>query len=149
MRVRTLFILACLLLVALFAALNWSAFVAVTPLSFLITTVDAPLGLVMLGLLAVVVVGFALYMAVWQSGVLMEMRRYSKELQSQRALADQAEASRFTELRSYLATELERLHARMAETEVAVQRDVNASGNTLAAYIGEVEDRLERKGVQG
>jgi uncharacterized integral membrane protein len=145
MRIRTILVIVVLLLVALFAALNWSAFVSITTLNFLFTTVEAPLGLVMLGLLGLVVLAFAVYMAVWQGSVLLETRRYSKELQTQRTLADQAEASRFTELRTYLTAELARLHERLAQTEAALQQDVQASGNTIAAYIGEVEDRLENK----
>ncbi|CAN5683237.1 hypothetical protein BH09PSE5_BH09PSE5_12900 [soil metagenome] len=145
MRIRTILVIVVLLLVALFAALNWSAFLTVTTLNFLFASVEAPLGLVMLGLLGLVVLAFAIYMAVWQGSVLLETRRYSKELQTQRTLADQAEASRFTELRAYLGTEIARLHDRLAQTEAAMHNDVQASGNTIAAYIGEVEDRLERK----
>lgn len=149
MRARTLIVIILLLLVALFAALNWTAFITPTTLNLLVASVEAPLGMVMLGLLAIVVLAFAIYMAIWQGSVLMETRRTAKELQTQRQLADQAEASRFTELRAYLADELARLHERLGQTEAALQRDVQASGNTIAAYIGEVEDRLEHRRRDG
>jgi len=145
MKLRTVLLVLFVLLLALFAAVNWSAFAASTTLSLVFTTVEAPLGLVMLGVVTLVALGFLAYMAVWQANVLFETRRYSKELAAQRTLADQAEASRFTELRSYLAEELTRLHQRLDETERTLARDVEASGNTLAAYIGEFEDRMEAR----
>lgn len=145
MRLRSVIVLALLALIALFAALNWPAFVAPTALNFVFTTVEGPLGLVMLGLLGLVVLVFAVYMAIWQGGVLFESRRYAKELAAQRTLADQAEASRFTELRDYLAAEVARLHQRLDQVESSLQHDVQVSGNTIAAYIGEVEDRLDQR----
>jgi hypothetical protein len=91
--------------------------------------------------------------------VILETRRYGRELQSQRELADKAEASRFTELRGFLDAELSTLAARVAEIKSGtdtrldqLERDLRASveqtGNTLAAYIGELEDRVER-GISG
>ena len=75
--------------------------------------------------------------------------------QAQRTLADQAEASRIAELRRYLEVELPKLAGTIAESRVAAEaridrldRDlrsvVEQVGNTLAAYIGELEDRLDR-----
>jgi len=90
-----------------------------------------------------------------QSSVLMENRRNARELQAQRELAEQAEASRISQLRSFLESELRRLGEKTEESKVvvlakleALERElrsvVEQSGNTLAAYIGEIEDRLER-----
>ena len=49
MYLRTLMILAVLGLIAVFSALNWSAFIAPTALSLGFTSVEAPLGLILLG----------------------------------------------------------------------------------------------------
>lgn len=126
MPLRTVVLLVVVALVALFAALNWTAFVAPTTLSFGVAHVQAPLGLLMLGLLAVLTALFLLYVVYLQTTVLLEWRRREKELQASRELADQAEASRFTELRAHLDTRL---------TEIE---------NSLAAQLGEMRDRLER-----
>jgi len=86
---------------------------------------------------------------------LLDARRHSRELGAQRELADKAEASRFTDLRSYLDVELRKLGEQVAECRLGVigrvdlaqqdlQTTMEQSGNSVAAYIGELEDRLER-----
>ena len=155
MHLRTLLVLLVLGILAAFAAANWSSFMAPTTLSLLFATVQAPLGLVMLGFTALLTALFLLFIAYLQASLLMDSRRYARELQAQRTLADQAEASRIAELRRYLEVELPKLAGTITESRVAVEtrldrldRDlrsvVEQAGNTLAAYIGELEDRLER-----
>ena len=155
MKVRTLFLLLTVAAIAVFTALNWSAFMAPATLSLGVANVQAPLGLVMLGLVAFLAALFLVFVIYLQTSVLLEARRHARELQANRELADQAEASRFTELRGFLEAELTRQAGLDAESRVVVlarldqlDRDlrsaVEQSGNTLAAYIGELEDRLER-----
>jgi hypothetical protein len=114
--------------------------VALTPLSLGFTTVQAPLGLIMLALVAFLCVLFTVWVITMQARSLKDARRQTKELQAQRDLADKAEASRFTELRAELMARLDRLQA---DSRLAVEQ----SGNTVAAHVGELEDRLERAGV--
>ena len=155
MNLRTVLVLLVLGILGIFAAVNWNSFMTPTTLSLLFATVQAPLGLVMLGFTALLTALFLLFIAYLQASLLMDSRRYARELQAQRALADQAEASRIAELRGYLEAELPKLAAEIAESRVAMEtrldrldRDlrsvVEQAGNTLAAYIGELEDRLER-----
>ncbi|MFQ6759221.1 MAG: LapA family protein [Deltaproteobacteria bacterium] len=155
MKVRTLFLLLTVAAIAVFTALNWSAFMAPATLSLGVANVQAPLGLVMLGLVAFLAALFLVFVVYLQTSVLLEARRHARELQANRELADQAEASRFTELRGFLEAELKREAGLNAESRAIVlarldqlDRDlrsaVEQSGNTLAAYIGELEDRLER-----
>jgi len=115
-----------LAVVALFALANWGAFTALAPLSLGVTTVQAPLGLIMLGLVVFVCVLFTAWMITMQAAALLEARRQTKALQAQRDLADRAEASRFTELRADLMARLDEM------------------ANANAAYFGQLEDRLER-----
>ena len=155
MKIRTLFLLIVLVAIGAFAALNWNAFMTPTTLSLGFVVVQAPLGLVMLGLLAFLTALFLVFVVYVQASVLLDARRHARELQANRELANQAEASRFTELRGYLEVELKKLAGLDAESRAAVQARldrldhdlrsaVEESGNTLAAYFGELEDRLER-----
>jgi uncharacterized integral membrane protein len=155
MYLRTLLILAVLVAVAVFTAINWNAFVTPTTLSLIFAKVEAPLGLVLLGFVTVLTFLFLVYVVYLQSSVLIESRRYARELQAQRELADQAEASRFSQLHSFLDSELRRVTQKSDELQTGVlgkldelERElrsvVEQSGNTLAAYLGEIEDRLER-----
>lgn len=158
MRLQTFLLLTVLAAIAAFSALNWSVFITPTALSLGITEMQMPLGLVMLGLLVFVTALFLVFVVYLQGSALMENRRISRELKSNKELADQAEASRFTELRTFLEAELSKQGNMQAESRTAViarldqlERDLRAateqSGNTLAAYIGELEDRLEKTGV--
>lgn len=156
MKVRTLLLLLTLVAIVAFTALNWSAFMTPTTLSLGVADVQAPLGLVMLGMVAFLAALFLVFVVYLQTSVLLEARRHARELQANRELAGQAEASRFTELRGFFEAELKRQAGLDAESRAVVlarldqlDRDlrsaVEQSGNTLAAYIGELEDRLERE----
>jgi len=146
MRVRTVLIILVMLLIAVFVALNWPAFMAPATLSLLVAHIEAPLGLVMLGLQVVVLLVFAVYIAMWQGAVLLQTRRHTKELQAQRTLADQAEASRFTELRAVLHEEFERLAARVGKTQEDLVREMREHSNSLAATISELDGRVQGQG---
>jgi uncharacterized integral membrane protein len=154
---RTLLIVLVLGVVVVFALLNWSVFTAPTILSVGFTTFDAPLGLILLGAIGALTLLFLIYLVYLQATALMESRQYSRELKNQRELADRAEESRFTELRSSLETELRRIAAQMADSNTAMntrldglahdlRSAIEQSTNSLSAYIGEIEDRLERTG---
>ena len=155
MHIRTLLVMFVLAVMAAFASANWSSFMAPTTLSLLFATIQAPLGLIMLGFTTLLTALFLLFIAYLQASLLVDTRRHSRELQAQRTLADEAEASRITELRSYLEAELPKLTEKITESRIAaetrldrLEQDLRAvveqAGNTLAAYIGELEDRLER-----
>ena len=155
MQTRTLLLLAVLIVIGVFAAVNWNVIVAPTTLSLVVTDVQAPLGLIMLGVTALVTLLFLLFVVYLQTSVHLDTRRYTRELQGQRELADKAEASRFTELRAFLETELRKLaeqsgaaQANMTARLDQVQRELGATilqtENSLSAYIGELEDRMHR-----
>jgi uncharacterized protein YlxW (UPF0749 family) len=142
MRARTLLLLLVVALIAGFAAVNWTAFATPTRLNLGLVTVEAPLGLTMLGLVVVVTLAFAIHMALWQGAILLEARRSTKEMQTLRTLADQAEASRFTELRAVLHAEIERLAGRVSATEDALRKEIRENSNSLQAMLGEIDERM-------
>jgi hypothetical protein len=157
MRLRTLFILIVLAAIGAFSILNWNAFITPTPLSLGFVDIEAPLGLVMLGLLVFLTALFLVFIVFLQTSVLLEARRHSRDLKASQALAEKTETSRFTELKFFLDGELKKLtsagndstvamKARMDQLERDLRSAVEQSGNTVAAYIGQVEDRLERGG---
>ncbi len=155
MNLRTVLIIVVLAIFAGFVALNWSVITAPTTLSFGFWTAQAPLGLLLLGFTILIAAMFLFLLVIQQATVLVETRRAAKELTAQRALADQAEASRFTALGERLDQELRRVEAQAATRQDAlVQRldgleqslraHVDQASNSLAAFIGELDDRVER-----
>ena len=156
MRARTIFLVLSIVVVAAFVALNVEEFTRASVLSLGFTSVQVPLGLVMLALLvaaAVIFLGVMIYM---QSSNLLETRNYARELSTQRELADKAEASRFTELRHYLEAQTAAQQRREQAAEQVLSERFSAqnrvlmarleqSDNTLAAHMGQLEDRIERR----
>ena len=155
MKVRTLLLLLVLLAIVIFTALNWTVITTPTTLSLLVATVEAPLGLIMLGLLLLLTGVFTIFTGYQQTSTLLEARQQTKALEAQRKLADQAEASRITELQNLLNSALLRLEQQSVESRQAtaarldrLEQDLRAAvaqeGTTLSAYIGQLEDRLDR-----
>ena len=155
MKFRVIVLVVVLGLLSVFILANWAAITAPTQVSLLVKQIEAPLGLILLVCLVVVIALFLFAMVFQQAGLLRETRRYAKELAAQRALADEAEASRFTELRTHLDARLDRfdpggsgtdepLNERIDRLEAAMRAHIDHAGNSLAAYIGEVDDRVER-----
>ena len=156
MGLRTAVLLVVVLLIAALAALNWSLLASPTLMSVGFMQVTAPFGLIMLGLTALLGIFFVAYVVYLQSSILLETRRHTKEMQAQRDLADKAEASRFTELRNFLETQ-ENAHmarnaerhaallARLEQFESTARSRAEQTENSIAAHIGQLEDRFERR----
>ncbi len=130
--VRPLLFFLALALTGAFVAINWPAFLTPTSLTLGFTEINAPLGLIMLGILGVALLGFIFWAIALQGHALMEARRMTKELHAKSELADKAEASRFTELRNHLDTRIDQL-----------QRSVEQQGNALSAHFGQLEDKMK------
>ena len=157
MKLRTLFLLLVLLAIAGFTVLNWAVIISPTALSLGVAEIQAPLGLILLGLMVVLIAMFLVYLLYLQTTVMFDARAHAKELQSNRNLADQAEASRFTELRTFLEAEFKRqnaadgevkaaLLARIDQLERELRLAVEQSGNSLAASLAEMDDRQRAGG---
>lgn len=130
--------LIVLLILASLAALNWSVIQAPTALSLGLTTVQAPLGLVMLGLLTLVSTLFLIYVVYVHAALLRDKRSHAKEVQALRKLAEDAHASQLSALRESLLGRIDQLER---ELRLAIEQ----SGNSLAASLGEMDDRLRRQ----
>ncbi len=154
MRIRSIFLLLGIVLTTAFVALNLEEFNRLSLLSLGFTSVQAPLAMIMLVALAAALMIFVLFSAYAKSAYLIENRRTARELKAQRELADKAETSRFNELQQYLAAEnhaladreaetILRLDERLARLQQDLESRIEQSTNTLAACIGELEDRVD------
>lgn len=155
MNFSTLLVVVVVVALAALALFNWPAISAVTSVSLGMAHVQAPLGLLLLAFTAALGLLFVVHSVVQQTRAGSEARRHAKELAAQRDLADRAEASRFSELRAFLDAELRRLDAQAADQragvvtridglEAALRAKVDEATRTLSAYVGEVDDKLDR-----
>jgi len=165
MKLRTLFLLLVLAGITAFSVLNWHAFITPTTLSLGVAEVQAPLGIVMLGITGFLTVFFLIFTVFFlifvvyvQASAHFESRRHAQELQANRELADKAEASRFTELRGFIESELGKLAGssaagradaalveRLDRLEQVLLNALQQTENSLAAYVGEIDERLSGK----
>lgn len=101
-------------IVTALAIMNWHTLVTPAPVELLVARIEAPLGVLMLGLTAVLVGLFFLATLSNQIGSLLETRKLQKEVQRLQSLIDQAEASRIKALHELIATEFRLLNDRVA-----------------------------------
>lgn len=134
MKTRSLFLILVLVAIGGFSVLNWDVIVKPTALNLLVADLQAPLGLIMLGLIVFLVAFFLIYVLYLQTTVLLDARSHAKELAANRKLADEAEASRFTALT-----------ARVEQLEKNLLQAIEQSGNSVAATVAEMDDRLRLK----
>jgi hypothetical protein len=144
MRVRTLIATVVLVLTTAFFVVNWRVFAAPAKLDLIVMSVDTPIGVVMLTLFALIILVLVVYAGFWQSTFLLEFRRQSKELQTQRALAESAEASRFTELGKLVRDEIANSDKRLESALDVLRNELRDTENSIAAALGELDDRIHR-----
>lgn len=127
---------------------NWEELNTVGTVSIGFTTMQAPMGLLLLGLFSILCVLFLAYILWLHSTVIVDYHRHTKELKHQRELADKAEASRFSELREFLIKQhmegQQALLRQMEELEDHIYRRVDDSDNSTAAYMGQIEDQIRQ-----
>jgi hypothetical protein len=134
-RFRSLLVLAASGLAALFVVLNWRVFASPAKLNLAVTSAEIPVGIMMLMLFALALLVLWIIVGRWQGTLLVEFRRQAQELQAQRLLAENAEASRFTELGALIREEIAKLRTELQDTE-----------HSIAATLGEMDDRLRKLG---
>jgi len=155
MRARLLFIIVAIVLVAGFAAQNWNEIQRTAPLNFGVIIADAPMGMILLGVLLLSLLVFLISSAAQESRHLIEHRRYAKTLETQRDLADRAEASRFTELRQHIDTLRDNrlreptagpeFEKSMLQSQRELRSQLEQMNRTLAAQLTELESRLDAR----
>jgi len=112
-RLSTLLPWVATTLVAAMAALNWTTLTAPAPLNLMVTQVQAPLGVVLLGVAGVLAALFFMAYLQNQIATLIETRKLLKEAQRAHDLADKAEASRLDALKTQMVAEFRRLNERL------------------------------------
>jgi uncharacterized integral membrane protein len=144
-------ILLALFLLAVFTLANWAVLSASSTLSFIVFDIEGPLGVILLGAMLVLVALFVIYALTLKTAMLMESRRHNQELEAQRKLAETAEASRLSELRTQIEREFAQLRdaiggvdGRMDGHEQAMKQSLNEAANGLAALVAEMDDKIDR-----
>lgn len=147
MRSKAILLGVIISLPLLFVLINWGVFGAHETFFFLLGSVNLSIGIVLLSLVVFAVLGVLLCVGLWRTQLLLAYRRQSQELETQRTLADNAEASRFTELTALLRSELAKQDVHFDAALAALGTEMRESTNSLAAVLGELDDRLRGSGA--
>ena len=139
--VRTVVLLVLLLFLGLFAVINWGAFSAPAELSLLVTSITAPVGVIMLGVVGAMSVLYLAFLAQTETKNLLEASKANKQLEKARALAEKAEASRFSELQELLTGELTEI--KEMQKELLAQSEA-AAVDLAETVLGETEELAKR-----
>lgn len=152
MRARLILLVFVILVVAGFAAQNWAEFNRPSSLNIGVTTVEAPLGLILLIVLGLVLLVFIAAAASLRTRSLIESRQHSRALHAQRELADKAEASRFTDLRQMLDSHLRdnrganpELDKTLAQHQRELRNQLEQMYHLLTSRLAELERRLDSR----
>lgn len=154
MRARLLLLVLAILLVAGFAAQNWSEITRPTDLNVAVATIQAPLGLILLTALGIALLVFIAAAASLRTRSLIESRQHSKAMHAQRELADRAEASRFTDLRQMLDQHLREnrgaaspdLEKTLAQHQRELRNQLEQMYHLLTSRMADLERRLDPRG---
>ncbi len=137
---------AAAILLGTFLYLNWPMLALPADFNFLVGTIRMPTGVLIGGLVLLVTLAFSVYVALWQHRVLADYRRQSRELRTQRELAEAAETSRLTALSTQIQDHFATAETRLVAAIGALKSEVTSSERSLAAMIAELDDRVSRGG---
>jgi ABC-type multidrug transport system fused ATPase/permease subunit len=135
MKIRTFLSVIGLIAIAAFVVLNWGAITTPTTLSLGIATVQAPLGFLMLALLTLFTASFLAFVLYSRASGFFQERQNSKEMQATRELADNAETSRFTELRELLGVGLKKQSEQYSESTATLLAKLEQLDSNLRSAI--------------
>jgi hypothetical protein len=146
LRLTIVFLVLVAAAVAGVLALNWHVFGVTAHFNVLFGALDTTVGAMILFMMGILTTALGLAFIIWQQLHLVDYRRQAKTLHAQRALADDAEASRFTELSMLFREEMTQQDARFEASFAALRTEFHEAINSLAATLGELDDRLQRRG---
>jgi uncharacterized integral membrane protein len=110
---RTVLYIVALLLVVVFALANWTLLAASVELNLLVAKLQAPLGILMLLIVALIVLFDLGVHAMTHRAWTRERRALAKDLESLRVRAEAEDQSRIAALRSAMERELATIHTQL------------------------------------
>ncbi len=142
MSIRTVVVLLLCILGAVFVAVNWTGIIAPVPVNFLFKEVNAPLGLILLGVLGVLLIACFLWSFMQQAAVLVDIRKAYKEARTNKQLAENAEQSRIQNSTKTLTQEFTELSGKLTASVTASTEKTTKSLETLSADVAALKSQL-------
>ena len=145
MKLHTVILVLVLFLVLLFAGINWTLFARQDSINFIFFSIEAPLGVIMLGTVGVLSIIYLLFIGRLEVSSMMEARKCNRELEEARELALSKEKSRITELQNVVSGQIESLGGRFE----ALESRIDGIEEKFSGTESKVDDILERFDEEG
>ncbi|MCW8814479.1 MAG: LapA family protein [Chlorobium sp.] len=145
MKLHTIILVLVLFLVLLFAGINWGLFARQDSINFIFFSIEAPLGVIMLGTLGVLSVLYLLFIGRLEVSSMMEERKSNKALQEARELALSKEKSRITELQNTISGQIGAFGERFGTLE----NKIMGVADKFAGVESKVDDMIARFDEEG
>jgi len=171
MKGRGILLTLLVVLLGLFATLNWGTLTTLLPVDLIVLRVEVPVGLVLLGVTVALAILFFAGALFDRASQLREIRHLEKQLETTRARLDARTLKEIAEVRdavkawgsslenridtrvgaaeTRLGEALAESDSREAQRLAALEERVVTVRNELAADVGEAEDALRRMLGQG
>ena len=146
MKLHTIILVLVLFLVLLFAGINWGLFARQDTINFIFFSIQAPLGVIMLGTVGVLSIIYLLFIGRLEVSSMLEARKYNKELEEVRELAMNKEKSRITELQHAISEQIGAFGKRFESLENKVQGIEDKFSGT-ESKVDDIITRFDEEGV--
>lgn len=146
MKLHTIILVLVLFLVLLFAGINWGLFARQDTINFIFFSIQAPLGVIMLGTVGVLSIIYLLFIGRLEVSSMLEARKYNKELEEVRELAMNKEKSRITELQHVISEQIGAFGERFESLENKVQGIEDKFSGT-ESKVDDIITRFDEEGV--
>ena len=146
MKLHTVILVLVLFVVLLFAGINWSLFARQDSINFIFFSIEAPLGVIMLGTVGVLSIIYLLFIGRLEVASMLEARRSGKALEEARELALSKEKSRITELQSALSEQIGAFGKRFDSLENKITGIDERFGGT-ENKVDDIIKRFDEEGV--
>ncbi|WP_434667055.1 hypothetical protein P5W99_38160 [Paraburkholderia sp. A3BS-1L] len=113
MRVRTILIAIALIVLCLFAILNWQTFSDPTALNVAVAKVNAPLGVILLAAIGALTMVYTMSLAKLEFAAQIKARRMENEMKQLHEIAEKSAESRVQALQDYLIRETQKVDVKL------------------------------------
>ncbi len=145
MKLHTIILALVLFLVLLFAGINWNLFARQDSINFIFFSIEAPLGVIMLGTVGVLSVLYMLIIGRLEVSSMLEAHKSNKALEEARELALSKEKSRITELQHAISEQI----GAFGERFESLENRVNGIADKFSGTESKVDDILTRFDEEG
>lgn len=148
MKIRTIALFLLIVLMAVFLVINWTTISAETTVNLVYTEVQAPLGIIIVCGFGILILLMLIY-TVWQAAsVTMELRAAYKETRNARALADDAEKSRFAESNKMMTERLDKLEQMMMTRQDEFSQDLRRLSEQFDSKVNNMLGEINKQQTQ-